>query len=292
MSGPLARGFFGLVWRILEGIRRVLHLILLLVIFGFMLAALHTSIPIVPRSGGAGDRARRRAGRTAVERSGAPRLRPGLRRSGAGDPAAGRDRRHRGRQSRLAHQADRARFRLPGCLGPVEAAGDRRRAARFSRRRQARGGGRRFARSDPVLPGGAGRRGLSRSDGAGLPGRLQLLPHVLEGRHRQARRRCQRVPRRHVQELHRPILAQRHGAERTRGELGVARGAVERLPAGRHARALAARRRAQRVRGRRAGRARRRQRRCRQAGAAARPGHRAEEPPPSGRRSEGVGGRG
>jgi protease-4 len=43
-------GFFGLVWRILEGIRRVLHLILLLVIFGFILAALHTSIPIVPRS--------------------------------------------------------------------------------------------------------------------------------------------------------------------------------------------------------------------------------------------------
>src|SRR5277367_1583525 len=43
-------GFFGLVWRILEGVRRVLHLILLLVIFGFILAALHTSIPVVPRS--------------------------------------------------------------------------------------------------------------------------------------------------------------------------------------------------------------------------------------------------
>ena len=51
MSVGSARvGFFGLVWRILEGIRRVLHLILLLVIFGFILAALHTSIPIVPRS--------------------------------------------------------------------------------------------------------------------------------------------------------------------------------------------------------------------------------------------------
>jgi len=43
-------GFFGLVWRILEGVRRVLHLILLLVIFGFILAALHTSIPSVPRT--------------------------------------------------------------------------------------------------------------------------------------------------------------------------------------------------------------------------------------------------
>src|SRR5579864_5737338 len=43
-------GFFGLVWRILEGVRKVLHLILLLVIFGFVLAALHTSIPSVPRT--------------------------------------------------------------------------------------------------------------------------------------------------------------------------------------------------------------------------------------------------
>jgi protease-4 len=43
-------GFFGLVWRILEGFRKILTLILLLVIFGFVLAALHTSIPVVPRS--------------------------------------------------------------------------------------------------------------------------------------------------------------------------------------------------------------------------------------------------
>jgi protease-4 len=48
--GSALKGFFGLVWRILEGIRRVLHLILLLVVFGFILAALHTSIPIVPHA--------------------------------------------------------------------------------------------------------------------------------------------------------------------------------------------------------------------------------------------------
>src|ERR1700688_1581682 len=48
--GSALVSFFGLVWRILEGVRRVLHLILLLVIFGFILAALHTSIPTVPRS--------------------------------------------------------------------------------------------------------------------------------------------------------------------------------------------------------------------------------------------------
>src|SRR5277367_1370942 len=48
--GSALAGFFGLVWRILEGVRKVLHLVLLLVLFGFILAALHTSIPIVPRS--------------------------------------------------------------------------------------------------------------------------------------------------------------------------------------------------------------------------------------------------
>ena len=49
-SGSALRGFFGLIWRILDGIRKTLHLLLMLVIFGFILAALHTSIPIVPRT--------------------------------------------------------------------------------------------------------------------------------------------------------------------------------------------------------------------------------------------------
>src|SRR6202020_881979 len=49
-AGSALRGFCGRVRRYLYGIRRVLHLALMLVIFGFILAALHTSIPIVPRS--------------------------------------------------------------------------------------------------------------------------------------------------------------------------------------------------------------------------------------------------
>src|SRR5277367_429915 len=49
-SGSALKGFFGLIWRILDGIRKTLHLVLMLVIFGFILAALHTSIPIVPRT--------------------------------------------------------------------------------------------------------------------------------------------------------------------------------------------------------------------------------------------------
>jgi protease-4 len=65
----------------LEGVRKVLHLVLLLVIFGFMLAALHTSRPGRAALGGPGDRPRGRTGRAAVQRSGAPRVRPGLRRA-------------------------------------------------------------------------------------------------------------------------------------------------------------------------------------------------------------------
>jgi protease-4 len=49
-SGSALKGFFGLIWRILDGVRKTLHLLLMLVIFGFILAALHTSVPIVPRS--------------------------------------------------------------------------------------------------------------------------------------------------------------------------------------------------------------------------------------------------
>jgi len=50
VAGSLRMGFFRLTWRILDGIRRVLHLVLLLAIFGFILAALHTSNPMVPRT--------------------------------------------------------------------------------------------------------------------------------------------------------------------------------------------------------------------------------------------------
>lgn len=49
-SGSALRGFFGLIWRILDGIRKTLHLVLMLIIFGFILAALHTSMPIVPHT--------------------------------------------------------------------------------------------------------------------------------------------------------------------------------------------------------------------------------------------------
>jgi protease IV len=49
-AGSALKGFFGLVWRILDATRKVLHLALLLVIFGFILAALHTSIPMVPHA--------------------------------------------------------------------------------------------------------------------------------------------------------------------------------------------------------------------------------------------------
>jgi protease-4 len=48
--GSTVRGFLVLVWRLLDGIRKGLSLILLLLFFGFLLAALHTSVPVVPHS--------------------------------------------------------------------------------------------------------------------------------------------------------------------------------------------------------------------------------------------------
>jgi protease-4 len=48
--GSVLAGVFGVVWRVLEGIRKFLHLILLLVIFGFVLAALYNATPAVPRT--------------------------------------------------------------------------------------------------------------------------------------------------------------------------------------------------------------------------------------------------
>ena len=36
------------IWRALDGLRKVLHLLVLLVIFGVLLAALTPSVPVVP----------------------------------------------------------------------------------------------------------------------------------------------------------------------------------------------------------------------------------------------------
>jgi protease-4 len=46
--GTVITGILGLIWRILDGLRKTLHLILLLLLFGIVIAALQTSIPIVP----------------------------------------------------------------------------------------------------------------------------------------------------------------------------------------------------------------------------------------------------
>jgi protease-4 len=43
-------GIFKLIWRALDGLRKALHLVVLLVLFAVVLTALQTSIPLVPRS--------------------------------------------------------------------------------------------------------------------------------------------------------------------------------------------------------------------------------------------------
>jgi protease IV len=42
------KAFFRMLWRFLDGLRRVLHLLLLLIIFGFVFGALRDSIPVLP----------------------------------------------------------------------------------------------------------------------------------------------------------------------------------------------------------------------------------------------------
>lgn len=42
------RAIFGVIWRFLDGLRRFLHLLLLLIIFGLVVAALRSSIPSIP----------------------------------------------------------------------------------------------------------------------------------------------------------------------------------------------------------------------------------------------------
>jgi len=39
---------FGAIWRVLDGLRRFLHLLLLLIIFGIVIGALRGSIPSIP----------------------------------------------------------------------------------------------------------------------------------------------------------------------------------------------------------------------------------------------------
>ncbi len=48
--GSAVRGFFGLVWGVLDGLRKILHFLLLLVIFGGLLVALHGSVPVIPHT--------------------------------------------------------------------------------------------------------------------------------------------------------------------------------------------------------------------------------------------------
>ncbi len=242
MAVGWARGIF---WVGLANSRRgsagCLHLVLMLVIFGFVLAALHTSIPIVPHSAAlviapegelveqlSSDPVRRALGQA----SGGPAPETLLRDVTDAIAAAKSD----SRIKLIVLDLER-----PGFIRPVEAAGDRHGAARVSRLRQACGRRRRDSldQTQYYLAAQAGEVYLDPMGMVYLDG-FSYYRMFLKDAIDKLERRCQCVPRRHLQELYRPIFAQRHGAERARRKLGVAGSLVERLPAGRHARPLAA----------------------------------------------------
>ena len=187
--GSALRGFFGLVWRILEGMRKVLHLVAAAGHFRVRsrgAAYLHSDRAA---QRGPGDRARGRTGRAAVERSGAPRPRPGLRRPGSRDPA-------RDVTDAIAAAKTDSRIKLivldldnldPSGLSKLQEIGAALRDFRAAGKRV-------VAAADSLdqtqyyLAAQAGEVYLD-PHGRGVCRRLQLLPHVLQGRHRQARRR-------------------------------------------------------------------------------------------------------
>ena len=103
--GSTVKGFFLLVWRLLDGIRKGLSLILLLLLFGFLLAALHTSVPVVPRSAALVIDPQGELVEQLAADPGAPRDRAGLRRPRARNAAARCDRRDRRGQGRRAQSS-------------------------------------------------------------------------------------------------------------------------------------------------------------------------------------------
>ena len=220
------------IWRGLDGLRKFLHLLLLLLDLRVrrrspadldpahrgQLRAGHraaraissSSSPAVPSTRRIDARAGRRAGRNA---------------------ALGSHRRARGREEGRAHQGGRARSQLHGRRRPADARGVRSGHRRFPLLRQE---GRRARRRDAagaVLRRRACRRDLHRSARPRRHRRLRALSHVLQGPLRQARRDRQPVPRRRLQERGRGLRAHGHVARGSRGKPRVPQRAVVELPA-------------------------------------------------------------
>ena len=262
------------IWRGLDGLRKILHLLLLLAIFGAVIWAVSSLDAERAVSRRPGRRARGAPGRAAERRSGAAgdRERPGA--AAAGDAAVGSGRRP---------SAPRPATAASACwccdLDDMQGAGQpeleelAERHPRLPRQRQAGHRLRHGLRSGPVLPRGPGRQGLSRSDRLRDDRGLQPLSALLQGPAAEARRRHQRLPRRHLQERGGDLHPQRHVAGRQEAEPGLPRRALVDLPEGGDGGAQAAGRRHRQLRRLPAADRGRGERRCGEGGPAGAAGH-------------------
>ena len=114
---------FGGIWRGLDGLRKFLHLVLLLTIFGFVVGALRTSIPHIADHSALVHRAQGRDRRAAHRQPGRPGAGARAGRAAGRDAALGSHRRAQGREERRAHQGGRPRSQLHVGWRPADARG-------------------------------------------------------------------------------------------------------------------------------------------------------------------------
>ena len=224
------RSFFAGLWRGLDGLRRVLHLILLLLVFGLAFALLRGNAAARAREGRAGGGARGRAGRAALgrRRSRAPsqevRGERARRDAAVGPHAMPSTPRRATRASRCWRSIWRSSI-APGS-----------RRSRSSRRaiREFRASGKKViaygieltqeryylaAQADEIYVDPMGFVLIEGYD------RYRTYP---QGRARQARRRHQRVPGRRLQERGGDLHAHQHVTRGPRGEPRLPERAVDR----------------------------------------------------------------
>ncbi len=174
-------GFFRNLWRGLDALRRVLHLLLLLGLLALAMAALRGSIPRLPERGAL---VIHPSGEIVEQLAGAPLERALSEAQGQSAPqtllwdltrairGAATDARI---QALLIETDDLSGAGLPQL--EELARGDR----RISRHRQEGRRPRQLLPAEPVLPRGPGRRGLSRSVRIRAAAGFRPLSHVLQG---------------------------------------------------------------------------------------------------------------
>ena len=164
----IGRIFVG-IWRGLDGLRKFLHLVVLLTIFGFVVGALRTSIPHIADASALVIAPK---GEIVEQLSGSPVDQALARVQGDApgrDPALGSRRRAQGREEGRAHRRGRHRSQLHVGRRAADARGIHRGHQGFPQLGQEGGGARHSFLQESYYVAAGGRRNLSRSARASWP---------------------------------------------------------------------------------------------------------------------------